>query len=207
MERLELSKRRLCRLIRQKAMTLIELLAASALAALLMTAMFGVLGAMSVERRTLFENRAVEPWRDQLIEQLRWDFSNARRMSVTSEELHLIGYGGRDFTTEEATLRPTEVVYIIKNDGHCKWLLRKEIHLDSNSLHNSRIEIAGKGITAIAVQRIDDFQDDDLLENPQASGQSRRSMQTLSSIPSKLRVILFGEGENTRVLDEQILQF
>jgi hypothetical protein len=188
-------------------MTLIELMAASALAALLMTAMFGLLRAMSVQRNTLFKNRVIEPWRDQLVEQLRWDFSNARQMSVTPEELHLVGYGGCDFATKAATLRPTEIIYSIKVDGRHHWLLRKESHLDSNSLNNSHTEIAAPGIAAIVVQRIDDSQNDEQLDRTQTTERKHSALRALTPVSNKLRIVLFGEDENTHVLDEQILLF
>ena len=107
-------------------MTLVELMAASALAAMLFVALSGVLRSLAIQRRTLFAGKTIEPWRVQLAQQLRWDLANARRMKSRFGELRLVGYGGCDFTTGEPTFQRSEIVYFVQNVGNGRWLLPRK---------------------------------------------------------------------------------
>lgn len=189
----------------RRAMTLVELLGASALAVLLMTTAFGVIGSLAVQRRTLLGNDSVEPWRRQLSEQLRWELSNARKMSVRPRELRLVGYGATDFDTAEATHRPCEIVYSIQVEGGRYWLLRQEIHLDASTFSNSRTELVAAGITALEVYDLDNDNGDHDLNLATAASEDHDTHRAYALLPNRLRVVLHGKDENNTILDERVL--
>ena len=136
---------------RRIAMTLVELVAALALANFLMVAMLGVLRSFAVQRRAVIGDGSIESWRAVLRSQLEWDFANARRVSISPQQLRLVGYGGRDFETGEITHRPTEIVYDVDPESRCLWLLRHETHLDEPTLHNRRTELVCRPVAAMEI--------------------------------------------------------
>ena len=188
----------------RRAMTLVELLAATCLAVLLLTASFGVLGSLAAQRKALAGDGTEAPWRKRLDQLLRWDLSNARRMCLRQKELRLVGYGGLDFETDAATQRPTEIIYTIQSNDNRSWLSRREIHLDSDSLRNSRDELIAVGVTSIAAYDPDknDYQElDRFLETlPTAD-----APPVYVSIPNHVQVVLRGGDQQKTILDELMI--
>lgn len=137
-------------------LTAIELLAASALAALMTVAVSGILGAMALQRRELPTSQTSAAWQRRLAEQVRWDFSNARQFRCNGEELMLSGFGAREFgfTSRRPTHRPAQISYRIKKIGERHWLIRRETHLDERALVNFRSEIVCADADRIDVQPV-----------------------------------------------------
>lgn len=184
----------------RRAMTLVELMAASALAAVLLSASFGVIGSLAAQRKTQTCDGYTEPWRKQLSEQLRWEIANARKMCATPTELRLVGYCSTDFVTDEATHRPCEIIYSIHNDGSRSWLIRREIHLDSGTLKNSRTELAAAGIT-----RIDAF-DPKARNNARREDRRKRNQPRIyMPVPDRLQLTLYGENEEVALINELVV--
>jgi hypothetical protein len=184
-------------------MTLVELLAASALAALLFVALSGVLRSLAIQRRTLLAGKTIEPWRVQLAQQLRWDLANARTMKSRFGDLRLVGYGSCDFVTGEPTFQRSEVVYFVQNVGKRLWLMRKETHPDDMTLDNHRTELVCTGVMDLGVISLeaDDTDagfDDDVVRHSSASA-------PLQPVPNRLRIVLVGERQGSRLLDEVVL--
>lgn len=107
-------------------MTAIEVLASTILAALLMTALLGVLRGLKAQAR-LLESRAPEPeWRQALDAILSADLANARTYQATPTSITLSGFGGRT-PDGAATWLPATVVYAIAGDDRQTWLIRREL--------------------------------------------------------------------------------
>jgi hypothetical protein len=185
-----------CNPTTRRAMTLVELLAATVLAVLLLTASFGVLRSLATQRKALVGDEADEPWRKQLSELLRWDLINARKMCSQPEELRLIGYGGTDFETAAATLRPTEIIYTIRTDDNRSRLFRREIHLDSASLDNSRNELVAVGIAAINVY------DPEKGDEQEMTRTADNKPPAYVRISNRVRIVLRGDDQNKAIMDE-----
>src|SRR5688500_4586809 len=79
---------------RPPGFSLLELLAASALAAVLMVVMLQVIGSLA-RSRVVLERDAAEgtPWQADLVENLRWDLLNAEEATAEPGRLVLIGHG------------------------------------------------------------------------------------------------------------------
>jgi prepilin-type N-terminal cleavage/methylation domain-containing protein len=180
-------------------MTLIELLAASALAALLMVSILGVLRSLRVQSRVLLADDPVESWKLQLREQLQWDLTNARKMSWRPDRLCLRGYGGRETVTDRATLRPTEVIYSVREVGDRHWLVREEVHLDGRALHNRESRLSCEGVEALVVMPYEP----DNLRPPEDPRRHRvRRAQVFSAVPGQVRLVFFEDDAEAPLMDE-----
>jgi prepilin-type N-terminal cleavage/methylation domain-containing protein len=111
----------------RNAFTLIELLVAIVLGSVLMGTLMGVLrrsfSEISVATRddpSLIRNVL-------LLEQLRRDFSNARRMRIGLDRFELEGFIHRDPNTLISTHRPARVVYEIRRDREQSLLVRSQM--------------------------------------------------------------------------------
>jgi prepilin-type N-terminal cleavage/methylation domain-containing protein len=162
-------------------LTLIELLAASALAALLLAAVSGILGLLSRQHHELISQQPGEPWQRRLVEQLQWDFANARHYEAAPKQLTLVGYGGRNFDTHAPVFCRAEIRYEVLDIGGRSCLVRREIHPDDRALDNFRAELVCADVAAIDVRTLDT-----------AAGGNRPPAP--GSIPRKLRVTLRRTG-------------
>lgn len=185
---------------RRSGMTLVELLAAAALAGLLMSALVGVLRSLAIQRRTLLQEHPVLLWRDALASQLRWDLVNARRMSQRPGELRLTGYGGCDFDTQSVTHRPCEIVYCVQRAAGHSWLVRREIHLDSTVLNNARAEVVCADVAELVVGRIEDNL---APSKPDADASTAPAPPALAAVPNPLQLVLYNDRQEV-VLHEVV---
>ena len=178
-------------------MTLIELLAAMALAAVLMTAVAGVLRLLAAERRAVEDNRVPPIWKERLVEQLRWDLINSRSMSVAPTRLLLSGYAGCDFASGAVTQCPAEVTYQLYRRNERNWLVRREFHQDSADRDRRRTELVCDSVCKMTVQRIEDG-----VQEAGANVWSHNQPLRQGWIPDRLQIVLRGDKSNEVVLDE-----
>jgi len=165
---------------------------ATALAALVMVAMMGILRNLTVQQRVLLERAEVRTWRLPLVQQLRWDVANARRMAFLSGELHLTGYSARDFKTGQPTQRPTEITYFIVGSEHRNWLVRRETHSDDITNRNARSELVLAGVSRMDVHRVD------------GNGRLQPVSTRLGPVSDRLQLQLYGDQDNYPIMDETI---
>jgi len=111
---------------RRRGFTLVEVLVATTLGALLMVAMFMVLAGLGRERKALAQ-RAAGTVPLQLMELLRWDLVNARTVRSQGKGVLLSGFGCLDETTmSPRSLQPVDVLYEIQRLGGRSWLTRRQ---------------------------------------------------------------------------------
>jgi|GEM_PF-5003387 len=185
---------------RMAAMTLVELLAATALAAVLMTAVAGVLRLLAVERRALDDHRTPPAWKEQLLEQLRWDLANSRSMRVARTKLQLTGYAGCDFQTGAVTHRPAEVIYELRRQNARDWLVRRELHQNGTDDDRQRTELVCDGVGTMTVRCVKTGEE----EETGGSVWSHNKPLQWGSIPDRLQIVLRGpeDKDSEVVLDE-----
>lgn len=108
--------------------TLLELLAASALAAVLMVVMLQVIASLARGRVVLERETAAgpAPWQADLVEIIRWDLFHATDGTAEPNRLRLAGHGSLDRATLEAAHRPVTVVYALEQLGGRTWLVRRQ---------------------------------------------------------------------------------
>lgn len=118
--------------------SLVELLGATALAALLMAAVLAVTAAGAASRQTL-EQRAETGWPPQLLELLRWDLSHAQAIDTEGGVIVLQSLAALDPATLTALHRPAEIRYQVLAEpgaerdagGRARWLVRTQTLLDA----------------------------------------------------------------------------
>ena len=119
---------------RRRAFTLIELLAASALAAVLMLVMFQVIGSLGRARTALARSEAggaaaQSPWKSDLLDAVRWDLANADTAKFEADRIVLTGHGSLNRRTLARSHEPVTVTYSIerrgRGDGGC--LVRRQM--------------------------------------------------------------------------------
>jgi prepilin-type N-terminal cleavage/methylation domain-containing protein len=138
------------------AFTLIELLAASALAALLMLVLFQVIGSLGRTRAAMTHaSRAAGPapasqsaWKTDLLDVLRWDLANASTIQLEANQLTLEGTAALDRRSLAVGQEPVTIVYAIERRGGRSCLVRRQ-STRGMLRHNAEwSELVGADVTA-----------------------------------------------------------
>jgi len=111
----------------RNAFTLIELLVAIVLGTILMGTLMGVLRRSFSEITVATRDDPSLNRNVLLLEQIRRDFSNARRMQIGIDRFELEGFIHRDPKTLIATQRPARVIYEIRRDRDQSLLVRVQM--------------------------------------------------------------------------------
>lgn len=175
-------------------MTVIELLVATSLAAMLSVVALGLLRTLTEQEQALRAETTEQSWHASLTEQIRWDLVNGERLKTASRETRIWGHAARDFGTGIVTHRPSEVIYRVRNMGGRNWLTRTEIHLDSRTSHSSRTELLCADVARLEVQSLEEGVSE--TEPDQASD----GLQ----IPGHLRVVVYGDADRSPLIDSEV---
>ena len=132
----------------RSAFTLIEQLAATALAALLIAASVAVLARAARDRA-----RAAQPDLSVTITAIanlvRWDLTNAQRVRPGRSALVLAGFDSLDRHSLLPTHRPVRVIYQIEQVGSKYRLIRTQTDIDARSNRNTVSQLVAVGIMAL----------------------------------------------------------
>lgn len=101
-------------------LTLVELLVALTLSAMLMAVLLGMVSRHSRMNKRLIEKTPSHPWRSLLRTQLQEDYSGCRHVIVGRDSLLIDGYSRSG---------PTRVRYSIVSDQETNWLYREQTSL------------------------------------------------------------------------------
>lgn len=142
------------RIPKTRGFTLVELLLASLLAVILLTAVGGLLRAVWRQERRTQQVVAMYPPTRFFSLQLQRDFTNARGLAVAPGHVRLVGFVSTDRTSLLPSLRPAEVIYRIAGSPQHRVLIRSERGLDE-LLATPKDEIAWVGAAAIDVLHSD----------------------------------------------------
>jgi type II secretory pathway component PulJ len=178
---------------RRSGMTLVELLAATILAALLMAAVLGVLKAITREQKALKSDGSSEPWQAQLIRQLEWDLTNSRSVVTTANGFQLIGFAGRDFATGAALHCRTSVEYAVQDVEGKSFLVRSEAHLDSANLDNQTLELVCNHVERVALSAAD--------ARSATAKKTAANGSDDASIPDQPLVSIYAPGQERPILE------
>jgi hypothetical protein len=141
--------------LKSGAFTIVEMLAATMLVTILMSAILLVLGGITRDRRRVVmdENSAVAAQARPLVGMLRWDLVNASAMTPMDHGrvLVLVGNGGLDGRTFAPNGRLARVVYRVINDGAGTRLIREQAYLDDAVRPEPWTELAARGVTRLSV--------------------------------------------------------
>lgn len=171
---------------RRSGLTIVELLAATVLAVLLVTAVLGVLRTVTQRQIPVGEDTAAESWHSRLEGQLHWDLTNSRSIRPIENGFELTGFAGRAFSGRGAVHCRANIRYeLVKASGH-SCLLRTEIHPDSQSRDNRLVELVCLNVGEIMVDAPGEE-----VSRESASEAGFRISAPEGELPSALRVALF----------------
>ena len=168
-------------------MTVIELLVAATLAALMLATVSATIGSLSAQRRALLQEGVPQPWRQQFLRQLYWDLANARWLQAVPNQIVLVGYGGRDVVSGWPTQRPCRVAYRVRQINSRTQLVREETSLDG-SKSEAQSELVCVGVRNLEIQPLDAI----------ADVQSQRPV----AVQGRIRVVLEVESQVSPVVDQ-----
>lgn len=117
----------------RRAFTILELLVATALTALLLLAVFHVLGSLGRSRTTLAQQTDSGTWRSDLLQTLRYDLVNATAANFHRDGVTLTGHGALRRTTLARSHEPVTVVYGLATIHGRRWLVRSQSPRDGLS--------------------------------------------------------------------------
>jgi Tfp pilus assembly protein PilV len=132
----------------RRGLTMVEVLAATLLSALLMSAVLGVLKAVTGHQKA-FTQGMQESWQPQLRALLEWDLSNSKTVLLTDDGFELRGFSGRDLVSGMPLHCRTSIQYEVKKVRDESCLVRTETHLDAPNLDSVR-----SGLVLSRVERI-----------------------------------------------------
>jgi hypothetical protein len=124
----------------RRGLTIVEVLAATLLSALLMSAVLGVLKAVTGHQK-VFTQGLQESWQPQLCALLEWDLSNSKTVLFTDDGFELRGFSGRDLASGMPLHCRTSIQYLVKKVRDESCLVRTETHLDAPNLDSVRSEL------------------------------------------------------------------
>lgn len=180
-------------------LTILELLVALTLSAMLLTALVGVMSALQRQQTIVVEKHPYRPWRRAAMNQLHWDFQNAKWVAQTDDGLHLVGYGGRDFQSGHVNHRPAQIDYLIVGNDDRRWLCRRERHTDEFSNKTERTEFVLADVSQIRMERLDE-EIEDVVADPLPIGGD------FFPVPSSFRIIMV-DGATPPSITEQEFYF
>lgn len=182
-----------------RGMTAIEVLAATMLAALMLAAVAGVLGALARQEREL-RGRNTDPyWHLQLADQLSWDLCNSRQFIAARDGVRLVGYAARDFSTGRPTGRRAIIEYYLVEAKGDRWLVRREEHPNEHTNNSFRVELACRGIDHMKWGEV-------LIDAVAgaASGPNTSANRDLANIPESVPIQLYRSASASAVFDKNL---
>ncbi len=169
--------------------TLVELLAAMALASVLLISVIGVVGRLARTRGYLLEHHAPSSWKMRVRELVRRDMIHARQLEIAEGELRLFGFGGHDYYTGRMVHDRGVVVYrVIAIDGRF-WLVRQIRRPEERLGDDVRTDLVCRGVEAVDVRIFDGRR------GRWSSVRWGRARRKRLAAPDVCRVVFQGQGD------------
>lgn len=136
----------------RRAFTLLELLAATALSALLMVAVLNVLAAVGRDRRAMAERPGPQVWRADLLDTVRQDLAGSTGIRYGNNAVFLTGHAALDRETLAPRDEPVMVSYGIALLHGRTWLTRRQAARNARGGEGSWMELLCPDVTAFSVR-------------------------------------------------------
>jgi hypothetical protein len=136
----------------QRAFTILEMLAATALTALLLAAVLHVVAALGRSRADLARQTDVGVWRSEVLDTLRYDLENAGAANFHMNGVTLSGHGALDRNTLAHQHEPVVATYGLINIHGRSWLVRMQSSRNRSSGDTAWSELLCPDVTGFAVQ-------------------------------------------------------
>jgi hypothetical protein len=178
----------------RRAFTILELLAATALTALLMVAVLHVVGTLGASRAALVRQADAGAWRSDLLDTLRRDLTNAAQVTFAKDGVTLTGHGALDPVTLEFGHEPVTVVYRLATIHDRRWLVRRQAPRDGLSTQAAWAELLCPDVIGFTIRPAGGL---GIVPIDPAQGGAKAAM------PAVVTVVL--EGANGQVMNETLV--
>jgi len=131
--------------------TLIETLAATALAAIMMTAVMTVVTAIARSDKAVGVDPHDADWRRRVVWVIKRDLQHADEIQSLDDRVILTGHVSLDPQTLKPTHLRAEVTYAIRQHAGKSWLIRTQTDPQSRSLHNAWAQVVCAEVSGLAV--------------------------------------------------------
>jgi prepilin-type N-terminal cleavage/methylation domain-containing protein len=138
----------------RRAFTLLELLAATALSALLMAAVLHVMATIGRDRRTMADRPGPEVWRADLLDVVRRDLAGSTGMQYGDNALTLTGEAALDRRTLTPCDEPVTVTYGIMTLHGRNWLTRRQAARSGRGGRGPWIELLCPDVVGFSVRPV-----------------------------------------------------
>ena len=190
----------------QSGFTLIEILLATILTAVLMVGVLAVIVSVSgpIQHRSEESGQSTigQIDLDAITRVLATDLAQARSIESTSGELKLMSYGGLDPQDRTRTQRPVNIGYRVQLIDDNPWLVRTEQALDGEVVIAPYYELVAPGVTRIALVTPTD-------QSPTITrtGNGHRVVQEPIALPADglWRLRLWTQGRQDPIIDRPVV--
>lgn len=185
-----------------RAFTLVEMMAATALATVLMVGALSVIGTM---KPTRINGHDPTPHFADIVRLLRWDLTNARTVQYENNTLKLEGYGSLDpagfgwkrYALLPPSHQPITIEYRLwQNRGH-SWLVRRQIHPLERSNRNAWTEVVACDVAHFQLQL-------DEVTDPQRPA-TKNGLATPVPVPDRVRLLMRSTDGLTQEINQLIV--
>ena len=187
----------------KRGFTLVEMLGATALAAVLMVAAFQVLASLGRTRALLAGQEKQPPGVDRLAEAIRSDLVNARFIRPSDGRLDLVGFGG-------GAHRPATVTYSLRTAGGRGWLVREQVGERTGPARRAErsVQLCCGGVAAFRLELMPNAREDNAGEEPDEENPllvaAVRRPPGFIAVPRFVRLVVRGEREGDPEASELI---
>ena len=179
----------------RRAFTILELLAATALTALLMAAVLHVVGAIGASRAALARHAGAGAWQADLLNLVRRDMTNASKVTLRADGMALTGRAALDAGTLELRHEPVTVVYGLSVIDGRSWLVRRQSPREGLSHAPAWGELICPDVSGFVVRRASSM--------PGASGSSLAALGMPEDVPAAVTISL--TGADGAVMNETVV--
>ena len=177
-------------------LTAIEMLVATALAVLLISALVPMFS-LSPAERAIVELGSDDPaWFAQVIATLRADLENARGVTITDDTLTLLGDRSLARKTMEFVHQPVLVEYVVVHGKKGRWLVRWERRLEDLANRNQVVELLTAGVESfrLALPEEEDPEVEPRAQRRTLPAFNAKALPDLAPLPRRLAVELILVG-------------
>lgn len=170
----------------KRAFTILELLAATALTAVLMVAVLHLVGSLGRGRDAITKHADDSAWRMDLLEMLRRDLTNATQMTMAQNRVVLIGSGALARGSLVPQHEPVTVTYEIAGANGRGCLVRRQSPRDGASRQPGWSELVCPNLMSFAIEPVSGM--------PAAPASPAAQVSAWQAIPPVVHVRLVGAG-------------
>lgn len=176
--------------------TIVEMLAATALSAVLFVVMFILLSGFGREQRAAMI-RARADTMPQVTDLLRWDLVNARQVQCAPGQVMLDGFGALDRESLDASWhRPVDVTYEVRQAGGKPWLVRRQQEKDGSQKFT---ELVCGGVSGLRVIPLA------ITDGPEPPVQPLKGPTAVMPMPGRLRLQIQWKDQQRAAFDEVLV--